>query len=200
MCGLTSRGPRRYRVPPVLGSRSYDVMSAIGPRPLQPGDSIPVGPHTEDYPELDQAPVAAITGDLVEPGWVPGPRDEWLTDADGLVHTDWVASDRSDGSASGWSGLHWRIGGRSASCPARVPPGAPSRYPEWAAGDPRPGSPGDRWLPRRRGHHESRCGQGGADPPGPEAAVALDPPTYRSGNPHGLVELTVCTRRFTPPG
>lgn len=83
-------------VPPVLGSRSYDMMSAIGPRPLQAGDSIPVGPHTEDYPELDQAPVAAITGDLVELGVVPGPRDDWLTDAHGLVHTDWMVSDHSD--------------------------------------------------------------------------------------------------------
>ena len=47
-------------VAPVLGSRSYDVMSAIGPLPLQPGDVLAVGEHTADFPELDQAPVAAI--------------------------------------------------------------------------------------------------------------------------------------------
>ena len=47
-------------VEPVLGSRSYDVMSAIGPLPLQRGDMLPVGMHTDDFPELDQAPVAAI--------------------------------------------------------------------------------------------------------------------------------------------
>lgn len=83
-------------VEPVLGSRSYDVMSAIGPSPLQPGDRLPIGEHTEDYPELDQAPVAAITGTVVELSVVPGPRDDWFVDPDALVRTDWVASDRSD--------------------------------------------------------------------------------------------------------
>lgn len=83
-------------VEPVLGSRSYDVMSAIGPSPLRGGDRLPVGEHTDDYPELDQAPVAAITGDVVELSAVPGPRDDWFVDPDALVHTDWVASDRSD--------------------------------------------------------------------------------------------------------
>ncbi len=85
-----------FSVEPVLGSRSYDVMSAIGPAPLRAGDRLPVGEHTTDYPELDQAPVAAITGDAVELSVVPGPRDDWFVDPDALVHTDWVASDRSD--------------------------------------------------------------------------------------------------------
>ena len=53
-------------VTPVLGSRSYDVMSAIGPLPLEPGDVLPIGAHTEKYPELDQAPVAPISDQLVE--------------------------------------------------------------------------------------------------------------------------------------
>jgi biotin-dependent carboxylase-like uncharacterized protein len=83
-------------VDPVLGSRSYDVMSAIGPAPLRAGDQLPVGEHTPDYPELDQAPVAAITGHMVELAVVPGPRDDWFVDPDVLVHNDWVASDRSD--------------------------------------------------------------------------------------------------------
>ncbi|MDP7704362.1 5-oxoprolinase/urea amidolyase family protein [Mycobacterium sp. TY815] len=83
-------------VTPVLGSRSYDVMSAIGPLPLQAGDVLPVGEHTDDYPELDQAPVAAFTTDAVELLVIPGPRDDWFADPDTLVHTDWVASDRSD--------------------------------------------------------------------------------------------------------
>ncbi|WP_406817485.1 5-oxoprolinase/urea amidolyase family protein [Mycobacterium sp. M23085] len=81
---------------PVLGSRSYDVMSAIGPAPLRAGDRLPIGEHTDAYPELDQAPVAAITGGAVELFVVPGPRDDWFVDPDALVHTDWVASDRSD--------------------------------------------------------------------------------------------------------
>ena len=83
-------------VTPVLGSRSYDVMSAIGPLPLQPGDVVPVGEHTEDYPEVDQAPVDAIAEHLVELLVVPGPRDDWLADPDALVHTIWMVSDHSD--------------------------------------------------------------------------------------------------------
>ena len=80
----------------VLGSRSHDVLSAIGPRPLRPGDVLPVGPHAEDFPELDQAPVAPITGDVLDLVVVPGPRDDWFADPDALVRTDWVVSERSD--------------------------------------------------------------------------------------------------------
>ncbi len=85
-----------FCVQPVLGSRSCDMMSAIGPSPLSPGDELPVGEHTDDYPELDQAPVAAISAQLVELQVLPGPRDDWFTDPDALVHTIWMASDRSD--------------------------------------------------------------------------------------------------------
>ena len=83
-------------VAPVLGSRSHDVLSGIGPAPLQSGDVLPIADHTEQYPELDQAPVAPIADRLVELTVVPGPRDDWIADADALVHTVWVASDRSD--------------------------------------------------------------------------------------------------------
>jgi biotin-dependent carboxylase-like uncharacterized protein len=83
-------------VAPVLGSRSYDVLSAIGPSPLQPGDVLPVGEHTDEYPELDQAPVAPISEHLVDLRVVPGPRDDWLDDPDALVRSIWMASDRSD--------------------------------------------------------------------------------------------------------
>ncbi|BDX34801.1 hypothetical protein TUM20985_53480 [Mycobacterium antarcticum] len=83
-------------VEPVLGSRSHDVLSAIGPRPLSPGDVLPIGEHTAEFPEVDQAPVATIGGGVVEFLVVPGPRDDWFSDPDALVHTDWVASDRSD--------------------------------------------------------------------------------------------------------
>ncbi|OBG35298.1 allophanate hydrolase [Mycobacterium alsense] len=100
-------------VEPVLGSRSYDVMAAIGPPPLRVGDRLPVGKRTDAYPELDQAPVAAIAAHLVELQVVPGPRDDWLVDPDALVHTIWMASDRSD-----------RVGMRLEGRPLR------HRYPE----------------------------------------------------------------------
>ncbi len=83
-------------VEPVLGSRSYDVLSAIGPLPLQAGTALPIGEHTADYPQLEQAPVAAINEHLVEVKVVPGPREDWLADPDAVVHTVWMASDRSD--------------------------------------------------------------------------------------------------------
>ncbi len=101
--GIPQSGLRSYlavrggiEVAPVLGSRSHDVLSGIGPAPLQPGDVLPIADHTERYPELDQAPVAPIADRLVELTVVPGPRDDWIADADALVHTVWVASDRSD--------------------------------------------------------------------------------------------------------
>jgi biotin-dependent carboxylase-like uncharacterized protein len=101
--GVPQSGLRSYlavrggiHVAPVLGSRSYDVLSGIGPAPLQPGDVLPIGDHSEQYPELGQAPVAPIADQLVELMVVPGPRDDWIADADALVHTVWMASDRSD--------------------------------------------------------------------------------------------------------
>jgi biotin-dependent carboxylase-like uncharacterized protein len=95
-------------VEPVLGSRSYDVMSAIGPQPLQAGDVLPVGRHTDDYPELDQAPVAPIQDRILDLRVVPGPRDDWFADPDALVHTVWTATDRSD-----------RVGMRLSGTPMR---------------------------------------------------------------------------------
>ena len=67
-----------------------------GPRPLRDGDVLPVGMHTGDYPELDQAPVATIDAGLLDLRVVPGPRDDWFVDPDALVHNVWVASERSD--------------------------------------------------------------------------------------------------------
>ncbi len=98
-----------FAVPPVLGSRSYDVLAAIGPPPLRSGDVLPVGEHTADYPELDVAPVAPIAADgLLELQVAPGPRDDWLDDPDALVHTIWMVTDRSD-----------RVGMRLAGSPLR---------------------------------------------------------------------------------
>ena len=101
--GVPQSGLRSYLavrggidVEPVLGSRSHDVLSGIGPTPLRPGDVLPIGDHTGNYPELEQAPVAPLADQLVELVVVPGPRDEWIVDADALVHTVWMASDHSD--------------------------------------------------------------------------------------------------------
>ena len=83
-------------VSPVLGSRSYDVMSAIGPLPLQSGDVLPIGVHNGELPELDQAPVAAIEDKVLELRVVPGPRDDWFVDPDILIRTNWQVTNRTD--------------------------------------------------------------------------------------------------------
>ncbi|OBY32107.1 5-oxoprolinase/urea amidolyase family protein [Mycolicibacter kumamotonensis] len=83
-------------VTPVLGSRSYDVMAAIGPAPLRDGDVLQIGERVGDYPEIDQAPVATIPDDVVELRVTPGPRDDWFVDPDIMVRTNWLVSNHSD--------------------------------------------------------------------------------------------------------
>ena len=54
-----------FCVQSVLGSRSYDMMSAIGPSPLQTGDRLPVGRAHRRVPRTRPgAPVAAIAGSI----------------------------------------------------------------------------------------------------------------------------------------
>lgn len=83
-------------VSPVLGSRSYDTLSQIGPPPVRPGDRLPVGRPDGAFPELDQAPVEPLTGGPVDLTVLPGPREEWITDPGALVRSEWVASDLCD--------------------------------------------------------------------------------------------------------
>jgi biotin-dependent carboxylase-like uncharacterized protein len=101
--GMARTGLRAYvaargeiDVPPVLGSRSTDVLSGLGPDPLADGDLLPLGHATEDWPTIDLAPVAPPPGGTVVLRAVRGPRDDWLEDADALVGPTWQASDRTD--------------------------------------------------------------------------------------------------------
>jgi biotin-dependent carboxylase-like uncharacterized protein len=43
-------------VVPVLGSRSYDVLAALGPPPVQAGDVLDVGPDPKRWPSVDVVP------------------------------------------------------------------------------------------------------------------------------------------------
>lgn len=81
---------------PVLGSRSYDTLSGIGPPPPRPGDVLPLGAAAAEFPDVDQAPVAPITGDPATLRLVPGPRDNWFADPVALVRTRWTVSENSD--------------------------------------------------------------------------------------------------------
>ncbi|MGI9124044.1 MAG: biotin-dependent carboxyltransferase family protein [Mycobacterium sp.] len=119
--GMPSAGLRSYLgvrggidVTPVLGSRSYDTLSGIGPAPLRPGDQIPVGRAPEDFPELELAPVAPVSAGTVDLRVVGGPRDGWFADPGALVRTEWVTGDRSDRVGIRLSGtpLRWRRPGR----------------------------------------------------------------------------------------
>ncbi|MEU7763725.1 biotin-dependent carboxyltransferase family protein [Nocardia sp. NPDC049190] len=83
-------------VPPVLGSRSRDTMSWLGPEPLGKGDRLPIGPAPRALPTVEFAPVAPLPADLVTVRAVLGPRDDWFTDAAALFDGGWEVSTDSD--------------------------------------------------------------------------------------------------------
>jgi biotin-dependent carboxylase-like uncharacterized protein len=84
-------------VPPVLGSRSTDTLSGLGPAPLRPGDVLPVGALSADEPVVDVAPVRAPSSRPVL-RVLPGPRRDWLAPAawTALTAADWTVSPDSD--------------------------------------------------------------------------------------------------------
>lgn len=96
--GLPPAGLRSYLavaggvdVAPELGSRSADVLSGLGPPPLQAGDVLPLGAPGPPPPAVDAAPPPAMPA-TVE--LLAGPRDDWLTDAswNALAAAAWTVS------------------------------------------------------------------------------------------------------------
>lgn len=101
--GATESGARVYvavrggvAVPPVLGSRSTDVLAGLGPDPLAAGDALPVGPAPgtavrlpEPPPEPTRAPAVRV---------VPGPRDDWFAPAavESFFAQEWELTASSD--------------------------------------------------------------------------------------------------------
>ena len=85
-------------VPPVLGSRSTDVLSNLGPPVLAVGQLLPVGPVPTRYPLVDAAPVCAPPGGEVVLGVRLGPRNDWFTAAgiDTLLSTRWEVTPDSN--------------------------------------------------------------------------------------------------------
>jgi biotin-dependent carboxylase-like uncharacterized protein len=83
-------------VPPVLGSRATDTLSGLGPEAVRTGDILPLGPPPADFPNVDQAPTAALSGESLVLHALRGPRDDWLADPDALAATEWTASSQSD--------------------------------------------------------------------------------------------------------
>jgi biotin-dependent carboxylase-like uncharacterized protein len=80
-------------VPEVLGSRSTDTLSGLGPAPLRPGDRLPTGTLAAAEPVVDVAPVRPPSARPVL-HVLPGPRRDWLQPAawDALVTRDWTVT------------------------------------------------------------------------------------------------------------
>ncbi|NUP17369.1 MAG: biotin-dependent carboxyltransferase family protein [Streptomyces sp.] len=83
--GAAVRGVRSYvavsggiAVESVLGSRSTDLLSGLGPPPLTDGAVLPLGSPTPLHARVDVAPQPAPPAELVL-RVTPGPRDDWFT-------------------------------------------------------------------------------------------------------------------------
>lgn len=101
--GMPPTGLRTYlavrggvAVAPVLGSRSTDTLSGVGPPALAAGDVLPVGAEPWEVPTVDVAPVCPPPGGPVVLRAVLGPRAEFVVDPAELTTTAWTASSRSD--------------------------------------------------------------------------------------------------------
>lgn len=85
--GTATRGLRSYvaisgglAVDQILGSRSTDVLSGLGPAPLSDGDIVPLGPPPGPPAAIDYAPYPPPPTELLL-RVVLGPRHDWFTDA-----------------------------------------------------------------------------------------------------------------------
>ncbi|WIX81600.1 biotin-dependent carboxyltransferase family protein [Amycolatopsis carbonis] len=83
--GTATRGLRCYvairggfDVRPVLGARATDTMGGLGPPPLAPGMTLPVGDVVAGQPVVDLAPLARLPEEPVL-RVTPGPRLDWFT-------------------------------------------------------------------------------------------------------------------------
>ena len=86
-------------VPAVLGSRSRDILSGIGPAPLADGDVLAIGEHPP-FPvsSVDIAPWSPPPAGVVEVPLVVGPREDWFPASalDALFTTAWTLSAASN--------------------------------------------------------------------------------------------------------
>ncbi len=84
-------------VEPVLGSRSTDTLSRLGPPALAPGTVLPVGPPPSAMPTVSQAPTVPPTDGTLVLRVHPGPRADRVHGGLGaLLQRPWTVSSRSD--------------------------------------------------------------------------------------------------------
>jgi biotin-dependent carboxylase-like uncharacterized protein len=102
--GLPVRGVRSYLavrggidVPPVLGSRSTDTLSGLGPAPVADGDVLAVGAEPTALPAADQVPLAPPPEVAVLRVRL-GPRQDWFWPQAQrrLTSTSWTVRPESD--------------------------------------------------------------------------------------------------------
>ena len=95
---------------PVLGSRSTDTLSGLGPGRVREGDLLPVGPQPPIPLRHPSAVPGKPPGDGLALEVAPGPRRDWLAEPDALAGP-WIVSGDSD-----------RIGVRLSGTPLRRHP------------------------------------------------------------------------------
>jgi len=83
-------------VAPVLGSRSTDTLSGLGPPPVRAEDVLPVGPPPTAFPNQDLVPAPSVSAETLVLHALRGPRDDWLSEIAALAETTWTVSDHSD--------------------------------------------------------------------------------------------------------
>lgn len=84
-------------VEPVLGSRSTDRLSGLGPPPLRAGDELPVGTLTGPWPPVTDAPWEIPDPDApVILHASPGPRVDHVSNVDALYSGGWTVNPESD--------------------------------------------------------------------------------------------------------
>ncbi|MEY9952555.1 biotin-dependent carboxyltransferase family protein [Leifsonia sp. EB34] len=88
-----------FAVEAVLGSRSRDTLSGLGPAPLAEGDLLLFGAEpSRPVPAVDFVPVADLGDGTVEVRAHRGPRADWFTPAavDAFFSVEWRASAEGD--------------------------------------------------------------------------------------------------------
>jgi biotin-dependent carboxylase-like uncharacterized protein len=85
-----------FDVDAVLGSRSRDTLSGIGPEPLSAGVDLAIGSESDRPSPVDVAPVPVITTAPVIAHVMLGPREDWFADPDDLFVGRWEISEHTD--------------------------------------------------------------------------------------------------------
>ncbi|WP_370945467.1 biotin-dependent carboxyltransferase family protein [Amycolatopsis sp. cg5] len=121
--GTPATGLRSYlavsgglTVEPALGSRSRDVLSAIGPEPLKAGEVLPLG-----------EPGVPCGWDVIRPAVAPpelivpvtlGPRDDWFDDPAESLAKPWTVTSESNRVGLRFEGKSLRRAGEIAELPS----------------------------------------------------------------------------------